>query len=121
MVPLVLLLVAHYVVVNALDLNTEYLWLASVAVPFVFGFALFWASDRGAGPATAFAVALGLIGVAGMTISESLNSGDPILPQTRFEWRDNIQFAGAIALSFIAGQVLARALHAVLGRKLGKP
>ena len=65
-------------------------------------------------PATVFAVALGLIGVAGMTVSASLNSGDPILPQTRFEWRDNIQFAGAIALSFIAGHVLARALRAVL-------
>jgi len=120
LVPLVLLLVAHHVIVNALDLNTQYLWIASAVVPFAFGFALFWVSGRGAGPATVFAVALGLIGVAGMTISASLNSGDPMMPQTRFEWRDNIQFAGAIALSFIAGHVLARALRAVLSRKLGK-
>ena len=90
-------------------------------MPLLYGFTFFWVNGRGAGPAFAFAIALGIVGITGMTISQSLNSGDPIVPQTRFEWRDNIQFAGAIALSFIAGHVLARALRAVLGRKLGKP
>jgi hypothetical protein len=115
-VPLILLLVAHHVVVNAFDLNTKYLWIASTVVPFVFGFALFWLGRRGAGPAFAFAVALGIVGVAGMTVSQSLNSGDPMLPQTRFEWWDNINFAAIIALSFMAGHALARALRAALPR-----
>jgi len=120
-VPLVLLLVAHHVIVNALNLNTEYLQITSAVVPFVFGYVFFWVSGRGVGPAFAFAIALGIIAVTGMTVSQSLNSGDPIMPQTRFEWWDNTNFAGIIALSFIAGHVLARALLAVLNRKFGKP
>jgi hypothetical protein len=115
-VPLLLLLVAHHLIVNAFNLDTIYLQSASAFVPFVFGFVLFWMSGRGAGAAVAFAVALGVIGVAGMTVSQSLNSGDPIVPQTRFEWWDNINYATIIAPSYLAGHVLARALRACLNR-----
>jgi hypothetical protein len=111
-VPLVLLLVAHHVIINAFDLNTKYLWVASAVVPLVFGFAIFWLGRRSAGPALGFAFALGIVAVAGMTVSQSLNSGDPILPQTRFEWWDNINFAAIIALAFMAGHTLARVLRA---------
>lgn len=115
--PLILLVVAHYLVVNALNLNIAYLWTACVLVPLTFGFSFFWLAGRGREAACVFAIALGLIAVTSMTISESLNSGDPIMPQTRFEWIDNVQFAGAIALSFFAGHVLARMLREVLKRK----
>jgi hypothetical protein len=118
--PFVLLLVAHHLIVNEFDLSTEYLWAACIGVPFLFGFALLWIARRGAGPAFAFALALGIIGVVAMTISESLNSGDPIMPQNRQEWLDNMNFAAAIGLSFLAGHAVARALRAVLNRKTGK-
>jgi hypothetical protein len=117
--PLVLLLAAHYVILVS-NFNNNYLWLAATAIPFAFGFAQFWAGNRGRTPATATALALGLIGVCAMTVSESFITGDPILPQNRFEWRDNIQFAGAIALAFLAGHVLARALRAALKWKFAK-
>jgi hypothetical protein len=119
--PLILLLAAHHIIVNAFDLNTAYLWAACTLVPFVFGFALHWLGGRGSGPAVGFAIALGLIGVTAMTISESLNSGDPIMPQTRVEWIDNAQFAGAIALAFFAGHALARALRSATKRNAAKP
>ncbi len=83
-VPTVILLVAHHVIVNSLDLNDLYLRIVSIAVPFVFGFLLAWLGGRGAGAAVAIAVALGVISDAGMTVSQSLNSGDPILPETRW-------------------------------------
>jgi hypothetical protein len=121
LVPLVVLLVAHYAIVNSLNLNADYLRLASVLVPFAAGFAFFCSGVRSAGAATAFALALGLVGVIGMTISESLYSGDPMLPQTRVEWLDNFQFAGTIALGFIVGHVVARMLRGVTSRRLGKP
>jgi hypothetical protein len=117
--PLVGLLVAHHLIVNALDLNIAYLWTACTLVPFAFGFGLCWFGGRGTGAACAFGVALGVIGATAMTISESLNSGDPVMPQTRFEWIDNAQFAGAITLSFFAGSALARALRAVQKGKTG--
>jgi TIR domain len=118
--PLVLLLIVHHVVVNAFDLDTDYLWAACVIAPFAFGFALFWIKRRGERWAFAFAIGLGIIAVAGMTVSQSLNSGDPIMPQTRFEWWDNVNFATAIALSFIVGHAAARVLRAALRGKAAK-
>jgi TIR domain-containing protein len=117
-VPLVILLVAHHVIVNALDLDFEYLRAVSIALPFCFGFALLWLGKRGIGLAVAIAAALGIVAVAGMTVSEGLNSGQPILPQTRFEWKDNIEYAATISLSFIAGHALARALVTALSRRM---
>jgi hypothetical protein len=119
--PLVVLLVAHYAIVNSFNLNVGYLRLACVVVPLAAGFGLFWIGERGAIFAAAFATALALVGATGMTISESLYSGDPILPQTRFEWLDNLQFAGTIGLSFIVGHLIARLSHAMMRNKLGKP
>jgi hypothetical protein len=55
-----------------------------------------------------------------MTVSQSLNSGDPILPETRLEWRDNIVYAASIALSMVTGHSLGRAL-AVLRWKSEQP
>jgi TIR domain-containing protein len=113
---LILLLVAHYVMLIN-DLNNMYLWLTAMAVPCGFGFWQFWMSGRGGWPVAFCAIALGLFGVAGMTLSESLISGDPILPRNRFEWRDDLQFAFAITLSFLAGRMLARGLRAALNWK----
>jgi TIR domain len=119
-VPTVLLLVAHHVIVNSLDLNAEYLRVVSIGVPLCFGFLLFWQGGRGAVAAVAIAAALGVISVTGMTVSEGLNSGQPILPQTRFEWKDNIEYAASIALSLVAGHALGRALRLTLRRTSGK-
>jgi TIR domain len=119
-VPTVLLLVAHHVIVNSLDLNAEYLRVVSIAVPFGFGFLLFWQGARGTVAAVAIAAALGVISVTGMTVSEGLNSGQPILPETRFEWKDNIEYATSIALSLVAGHALGRALRVTLRRTTGK-
>ncbi len=119
-VPIVILLVAHHVIVNSLDLNDLYLRIVSIGLPFVFGFLLAWLGGRGAGAAVAIAVALGVIADAGMTVSQSLNSGDPILPETRMEWRDNIEYAASIALSLLAGHALARALGTALRRKAAR-
>jgi hypothetical protein len=118
--PLVLILVAHHIVINAFDMNVAYLWMASAVVPFIFGFLFFRASGGEAGAALAFATALGVTAAVGMTVSQTLNSGDPVLPQNRYEWRDNIQFMVGIALSFLAGYALARALKAARSRKFGK-
>jgi TIR domain len=106
-VPLVLLLVAHFIIVLALDMNIVWLRLVSTLAPLIFGAALSKLTPYGAGVASAFALALGVVATAGMTFSESLATGDPMLPQSRLEWLDNIQFAGTIALSFIIGYLAA--------------
>jgi hypothetical protein len=119
-VPLVVLLAAHYAIVNAFNLHVVYLRLACVLVPFAAGFALFWIGARGAATATAFALALGLAAVVGMSISEGMYSGDPIMPQSRFEWLDNFQFAATIVLSVIVGHLSAQLLRSLMKRRLEK-
>ena len=115
--PLVLLLVVHHIVVNVYDLNTLYLQIACVGIPLLFSAALSRLGSHGAIAAIAFAITLGVIGDSAMTISQSLYSGDPVMPQTRFEWWDNIDFAAIIALSYLAGYIGERALCKVLGNK----
>jgi TIR domain-containing protein len=118
-VPIVILLVAHYVIAYALDIDYGYLWFVSIALSSAFGFLLFWLTGRGAVAAVAIAVTLGVVAVSGMTVSDGLNSGQPILPETRVEWRDNIVFAVSIALGFIAGHALIP-VGMALRRKIGK-
>jgi|SRR5580704_349546 hypothetical protein len=118
--PLVLLLVVHHIVINAYDLNTLYLQIGCVGIPLLFGAALSRLSDRSTVAAVAFAIGLGIVGDSAMTVSQSLYSGDPIMPQTRFEWWDNIDFAAIIALSYLAGYIGERALRKALGNKFTK-
>jgi hypothetical protein len=114
--PIILLLVVHFVVVDVFDLDTVYLQISVVVVSFVFGLAFFWVGGRGATTVTAFAFTLGLIGVAGMTVSTSLRyyPGLPIWPSSTLEWLENAEFVMSIVLGFIAGHVIGR----VLSRKL---
>jgi len=116
--PLVVLLVAHQIIVNVLDLNTAYLWAACTAMPLAFGFGLGWLDGRSVSAAGVLAVALGVVGTAAMTVSESLNSGAPLMPQNRIEWIDNVQFAAAIALGFFAGYLLACAVRPMMKAKI---
>jgi TIR domain len=115
--PLILLLVAHHMIVNAFNLDTKYLWIASAVVPCACGFALYWFASRSTGTAIGFAIALGIVSVAGMTLSQSLNSGDPIMPQSRFEWLDNINFVAVITFSFLVGHALGRGLRRIAARQ----
>jgi hypothetical protein len=121
LVPFIVLLAVHYAVVNSLNLNVLYLRFACVVVPFTAGFALFWIGRRGASAVTVLALALGVFGTAAMSVSESLYSGDPMLPHTRFEWVDNLQFVATIVLSYIAGHLLARLSRGLMRLRLGKP
>jgi hypothetical protein len=117
-VPLVMLLVAHHLIINKFDYNPIYLYIVSYLVPFAFGFLLAWQRRSGTVGAFAFATALGLVGDAGMVISEGLNSGQPIIPATREEWGENIETVVGIALSFMVGHASVRALRVVLRRRL---
>ena len=91
--------------------------MACVAVPFASGAIFSWTSSRGRAPAIAMAIALGIVADAGMTISQSLYSGDPVMPQTRVEWWDNFNFAAIIALSYSVGYTLTRMMRAILKQR----
>jgi len=116
--PALLLLVGHYTIVNWLDLDALYLRIVCFAVPFVFGFVLLRRARSGFWESLALAAALAVAAVAAMTISEGLNSGQPILPETRQEWQDNVAFVITIAGGFVLGWAVARL---AIGGAAGKP
>jgi hypothetical protein len=113
--PALLLLVGHYTIVNWLDLDALYLRVVCFAVPLVFGFVLARRARTGVWASLALAAALAVLAVTAMTISEGLNSGQPIIPQTRQEWRDNIVFVITIAGGFVLGWAVVRVVMQVIG------
>jgi hypothetical protein len=120
--PVVVLLVAHHLIVNSFDLDSSYLRGVSFVVPFCFGFFLFWHGRSSLRAAIALGVATGFVAVTGMTISQSLSAGDPILPTTIYEWRENIEYFATISLSFTVAHMLARTLYSRLAdKRIPKP
>jgi hypothetical protein len=115
--PLILVVIAHHIIINAFDFDVVYLQAACTAVPLAFGAALFWLGSRSTAVAMAFAVTLGIVADAAMTISQSLYSGDPVMPQTRGEWWDNIDYAALVGISYIVGYFAAHVLRKALERK----
>jgi len=64
--PIVLLLIAHYLLTITFDVNEFYLRLISIAIPATFGFDLSWKARLRIGPATVVGVIVGVVAVAGM-------------------------------------------------------
>ena len=106
--PAFLMLVAHYVIVNRLDADTIYLRIASFIIPFPFGAVFFWQTRLNPFAAFAAAAVLGVIAVAGMTVSTAIRYGQPIMPSGTLEWLENVEYVVAIALGFVGGNTFAR-------------
>jgi hypothetical protein len=107
-VPAFLLLVAHHLIVNSLDIDTLWLRIVAFLLPLPFGAALYWQTR--AKPIAAFGIAamLGVIAAAAMIVSTSLRYQQPILPASAYEWWESIEYVLTIALGFWAGTLLAR-------------
>jgi class 3 adenylate cyclase len=112
-VPILTLLLAHYLFVMKLDLNTSYLRVFAVAFPVLVGFGLVWHAGRGLGATVLLGVAIGIISAFGMLVIVGLVDSAPILPSSRLEWQEAIEYAAGIALAMVAGGALARSIKAV--------
>jgi hypothetical protein len=106
--PAFVLLVAHYVIVNALDLDTLYLRMAAFFIALPFGAGFYWKTRTN--PIAGFAVGgmLGVIAVTAMTVSTSLRYHQPIMPSGTLEWLENIEYVVTITLGFCVGNMSAR-------------
>jgi hypothetical protein len=116
--PLAALLISHHLIINSFDLNTTYLRVVSFVVPLCFGFLLRWRENSGIGAAVLLGLALATAAVTGMDVSESLNSGDPILPTTAYEWRENIEYTVTISACFVAAHIVAGGLRGRVARSV---
>src|SRR5262249_446690 len=111
-IPIVLLLVAHYVIINSLDLHSVYLRIASFVIPLPFGAAFFLDSQRRPLESLLVGLVLGFVATAIMTASAAIPYQQPILPSNTFEWLENLEYVASITLGFLIGNLFARALGA---------
>jgi hypothetical protein len=106
--PAALLLIAHYLIINSLDLHSNYLRLAAFVIPLPFGAAFSVDSQRKPLAPLLVGAALGFIATAAMTASASIRYQQPILPSSTFEWLESLEYVVSIALGFLLGNLLAR-------------
>lgn len=118
LVPIILLLAAHFVVTIILDTSPLYLRIASIILPLPFGFSLLWFSHQGFGWATLDGIAIGLISVAGMLAVVAYTDNVPILPDNFFDWREAVEYAASIALANVTGNEVAALVRRMLPRTL---
>jgi hypothetical protein len=122
--PVILLVAAHILVTIVLNVTPLYLRLASVIIPLPFGLALFARQKVGLWGAVAVGTVMAALAVTCMLTVTGLNDQVPIVPESRIEWLEVIEYAASIALAFVTGNILAYLIFYVLPRTMahgGKP
>jgi hypothetical protein len=109
LVPLAGLLVAHYIIVMALDWPVIVLRIVSIAVPLLFAMLTPGLTRLGAGGLMALAVCLGVVSVLAMSGVVALHDHVPVLPSYPQEWREDIEYAISIALALLTGALVHHA------------
>lgn len=107
LVPIVLLLIAHYLIVLVLDLNTIVLRIVCIGIPVPFGFALIWRERRALAWVVVVGALISVVAVTCMLTAVALHDGVPVLPSSAQEWSEDLQWLVSIALAFITGGLLA--------------
>lgn len=104
--PLALLLLAHGLIVIVYDLNTIYLRVVSLLIPLPFGVLLASRQRHPRWPLALMAISLAGLAVLGMSALTALVDGTPVLPSGLREWREFIEYAASIGLSFVTGLII---------------
>lgn len=108
LMPLGLLLLLHVLIVFVFDFNTFYLRLASIIIPLSFGFIVMAKQYRSLSLWSIAAFALALVAVSGMSVTTHFIDQVPIFPSNLLEWREFIEYAISIWLSYVAGMLFGR-------------
>ncbi len=106
--PVILLLLAHYLLLMKLDANPVYLRLAAMAIPLACGFLLYRRLRPGLVTAAALGLVTALVAVAGMLTVVGFVDEHSILPTGSAEWQEAFEYAATITLATVAGSLLAR-------------
>lgn len=106
LLPLCLLLVAHWLITVVYDTQLIYLRIISIVLPLPFGFFLFGRHKRAVWPWFAGTCILAIAAVIGMSWITSLVDQTPVLPRNAFEWREFLEYAASISFSFLTGMLL---------------
>jgi hypothetical protein len=111
LVPITLLLLAHFLIILLWDWRTVYLRIVSIVIPMIFGFALIKREQRSLAWAAAIGVAVSVLSIIGMLVAVGVHDQVPIWPSDAQEWNEDSQYFMSIALAFITGGLLATLLR----------
>jgi outer membrane murein-binding lipoprotein Lpp len=106
--PLAALLVAHGLIAIIYDLDTLYLRLVSLLIPLPFGFLAMNRGVRRLGIWSAAGFSMAILAVLGMSGLTHWVDATPILPNDLREWREFLEYAASIGLSYLTGMLLGR-------------
>lgn len=106
--PLLLLIVAHYLITIVFDIKLVWLHLASLFIPLPFGYLLMSGRYLRFPIALTIAFMVACSAVVAMSGVVHLVDGTTILPQDRHGWQEFIEYAASITFSFATGMVLGR-------------
>jgi hypothetical protein len=110
-VPIALLLLAHFLIILFWDQSTIYLRIVSIVLPMPFGFALIRRERRSLAWAAVIGAAVSLLAITGMLVAVGVHDNVPIWPSDAQEWNEDLQYFTSIALAFITGGLLATLLR----------
>ncbi|MBU3555220.1 hypothetical protein [Polynucleobacter sp. UB-Piko-W3] len=115
--PLLLLLLAHWLIAIVYDTKMIYLRIISMALPLPFAYFLFEGHAYKLFPWFVGVVFLAISSVIGMSWITSLVDHSPVWPQNLFEWREVLEYSASIAFSFLTGMLLGGVAYASKQRR----
>jgi hypothetical protein len=114
LLPVILLLAAHYLLIVKLDARPINLRIVSIIIPAVFGFGLLWSRRARAGQLIFSAVFVAVAAVGGMLAVVGVIDDVPILPPDARGWQEAFEYALSIGLATITGYLIARIISHAL-------
>jgi hypothetical protein len=111
-VPLLLLLLAHWLIAIVYDTKMIYLRIISMVLPLPFAYFLFKGHAHKLFPWFVGVAFLAIASVIGMSWITSLVDHSPVWPQNLFEWKDVLEYSASIAFSFLTGMLLGGVAYA---------
>ncbi|WP_114662830.1 hypothetical protein [Polynucleobacter necessarius] len=112
LVPLCLLLLAHWLITVVYDTKMIYLRLVSMVVPLPFAYYLFKSHSHKLLPWFIGVAFLAIASVIGMSWITSMVDRSPVWPQNLFEWKEVLEYSASIAFSFLTGMFLGGVAYA---------
>lgn len=113
LLPTLVLVGAHYLLVIKFDTNLIWLRTASIVLPALFGLML----DRRMRPrwyvTLGFGIVVAFAAVFGMSTMVHFTDGDPILPESRVDWRETLEYTTSISLSYLLGSLILRVVQPI--------
>lgn len=111
-VPLLLLLLAHWLITVVYDTKMIYLRIISMVLPLPFAYALFKSHAHKLLPWFVGVIFLATSSVIGMSWITSLVDHSPVWPQNLLEWKEVLEYSASIAFSFLTGMLLGGVTYA---------